>query len=511
MKPFLTLRALDVQVYRLCDDFSGAILLAMVVFSPWAFGTTEPWSIWCMNWAGFALGFLLLLKLLIRLGKGYPAPRWDHYSTRTGTLTRRRHRAHRVLTRLLAGLTLAILGYILVSALNRAADYDTDTRLFQYHPHLDWLPHSFDGHRTWFHFWMYLGLAATFWAIVDWLPGMSTHEEQAALASDPGLSGRNIPLLPGRLRALLWVLCINGSLLGTEAIAQRVTGSNKLLFLVVPQVHKQGDSQFGPYAYRANAAQFFNLIWPVCLGFWWALQRRGGGQTKAYHGLLLGAAVMGACPVISTARGGALVAAGMLVVVVFYLAGPIVVQAAKGRRGGTAAGGALGPLLLFAAVAVGLSWYWGWNSLAPRLEQIGAGYDFREDMYAAARPMAHDYPWFGTGPGTFATVFYLYLVSTDTYWPAQLHNDWLETRITFGWIGFGMALAALACVGARWFAPGGIQGSRKFVVLGWLSLAGCLIQARFDFPFQIHSTLFLFLVLCAILFGLSGNPAGGRR
>ena len=61
VKPFFTLRALDVQVYRLCDDLSGALILPMLVFGPWAFGTTQPWSIACMNAAGFALGLLLLL------------------------------------------------------------------------------------------------------------------------------------------------------------------------------------------------------------------------------------------------------------------------------------------------------------------------------------------------------------------------------------------------------------------------------------------------------------------
>jgi O-antigen ligase len=504
------LRALDVQLYRLSDDLSGALILPMVVFSPWAFGTTEPWSIWCMNWGGFALGILLLLKLFIRLGKQYPAPRWDHFSARSGTWSRHRHRATRLLTRVLAGLTLAVLGYILTSALNVAADYDTEARLFQYHQYLTWLPHSFDGHRTWFHFWMYLGLAASFWSIVDWLPGMSSSEERAALTSDKDKPGRVVPLLPARLRTLLWVLCLNGAVLGLEAIVQRVSGSNKLLFLVVPHVHKTGESQFGPYAYRANAAQFFNLLWPLCLGFWWALQRTAGVR-KAHHWLLLCAAIMAACPIISTARGGALVSAGMLLVVLFYLALPILFGGDKRTGGGSSRRGVAGLLLLFLAVVLALGWYLGWRSLEPRLEQIGEGYQYREAMYAAAQPMAKDYPLFGTGPGTFATVFYLYLVSTDTYWPAQLHNDWLETRITFGWLGFGLLLAALACVGLRWFVPGGIQGSRRFVVLAWLALAGCLVQARFDFPFQIHSTLWLFLVICAVLFGISGQTSGGRR
>jgi hypothetical protein len=54
-------------------------------------------------------------------------------------------------------------------------------------------------------------------------------------------------------------------------------------------------------------------------------------------------------------------------------------------------------------------------------------------------------------------MFQLYRFSDEVYWPEQLHNDWLETRITFGWLGFLMLLAALAGVGrhARQPAVGG--------------------------------------------------------
>jgi hypothetical protein len=88
----------------------------------------------------------------------------------------------------------------------------------------------------------------------------------------------------------------------------------------------------------------------------------------------------------------------------------------------------------------------------------------------------------------------------------QLHNDWLETRITFGWLGLVMILAALVLVLLRWFPRGGIHGSRRFIMLLWLALGGCLVHARFDFPFQIHSILFLFLVCWAILSTLSRRP-----
>ena len=481
------------------------LIFPMLVFSPWAFGTTEDWSVRVMTIAGCALGILLFAKLFIRGPKGYVAPRWENFSSHTATKTKHRHPLARLLTRSLAWLTVAVLGFCLVSAVNARSTYDPVSRLYEYHHCLAWLPHSLDSNRTWHAFWTYLGLAATFWAIRDWLLGMTPAEERAIRSggeNDPDGLAR---LLPDRLRRLLWLLCLNGALLGVECIVQRASGSSKLLFMVQPLVNPQGDSQFGPYHYRSNAAQYFNLLWPVCLGFWWVLQRVGGLRSQSRHLLLVCGAIMAAGPIISTSRGGALVTAGMLVLVVIYLtvSGDPKAESRSHDSSFVIRHSQFLMLGLFAVLTLGLGWYFGWDLLGPRMEQIGPGFQNREEMYAAAKPMAADYPVFGTGPGTFGRVFQLYLISPDTYWPEQLHNDWLETRITFGWTGFALLLAALACVILRWFAPGGIRGSRRFVTLVWLALAGCLIEARFDFPFQIHSILLLFLVFCAMLFGMS--------
>ena len=509
--PFLTLRAADVQLYRICDDLSGLLIFPMLIFSPWAFGTTQPWSIWTMNAAGYTLGILLLVKLHIRGLKGYVAPRWESFSSHSATRTRHRHPLARLFTRILAWLTLAVLAFCLVSALNAFYIYNPDTHLFESHHCLAWLPHSMDGHRTWFTFWTYLGLAGSFWAVRDWLLGMTANEERAIRGGEESDFGGSSRLLPDRLRQLLWVLCINGALLGVESIVQRASGSSKLLFIAQPLVNPGGESQFGPYAYRSNAAQYFNLVWPVCLGFWWVLQRMGGLRGKGHHVLLLCAAIMAACPIISTSRGGALVAAGILVLAVIYLTAANVFSHAWRSGGRRARWGGTAMLWLFLVLVLALGLYFGWSSLEPRMEEIGPGFQNREEMYKAAKPMAADYPLFGIGPGTFGTVFQLYLISPETYWPEQLHNDWLETRITFGWVGMALLLAALACVVLRWFVPGGMRSSRRFVVLIWLALAGCLIEALFDFPFQIHSTLFLFMVLCAMLFNMGRRSGASRR
>ena len=67
----------------------------------------------------------------------------------------------------------------------------------------------------------------------------------------------------------------------------------------------------------------------------------------------------------------------------------------------------------------------------------------------------------------------------------------------------GLIALAFGTVLLRWFARGGIHGGRRFTLLVWLALAGCLVHARYDFPFQVHSIVFLFLVICAIQFNLT--------
>jgi hypothetical protein len=127
----------------------------------------------------------------------------------------------------------------------------------------------------------------------------------------------------------------------------------------------------------------------------------------------------------------------------------------------------------------------------------------REVIYRNARRIAEDFPLLGTGPGSFASIYQLYLEQESQGWEAYLHDDWLETRITFGWVGFSLILVALLVVPCFWFFGWGIRGERALVGLIGLALMGCLGHAKFDFPLQVYSILHLFLLECVILTCLS--------
>jgi len=540
-----------IAAYYLADALSGALIVAMLIFGPWAFGTTQPWAIQCMNGTAYAAGLLLLFKLVIRHARLYHPPRWDNYSPRSGTFSRHQPAAVRRLNQILAWLTVAILAECLVSAWNAAATYTPATRVFHYKHPIEWLPHSFDAARTWSCFWQYLGLAAVFWSLSDWLGGVNPAEVSRLARQTP----RHVRP-SARLHTLIWVLGINGALLGIESIIQRESGTYRLLFLLEPRLNHDGTTEFGPYVYRSNAAQYFNLLWPLCLGLWWTLQCNANGRNQKHHWLLPCAAIMAACPIISTSRGGALISVGMLLLGMIYLSlvlprssaisSPVMANPPPSTKASaissqsdhsamfkTALLASLDQsacaspkaasqarlrnrkpaflLVAFVTTTLALGWFFGWKSLEPRMEQIDEGYEGRDAMRKSAEPMSGDYPLFGTGPGTFATVFQLYRYSEGVHWEEQVYDDWLEIRITFGWLGFGIMLAALAVTALRGFFPGGLRGLRPLVFFAWMALGGCLLHARFDIPFQIHSILLLFLAICAILLNLGrASGASGR-
>jgi len=491
------------RTHRVCDAVSEKLFFLMVIFAPWAFGTTQPWSIRVMNTAGYLAGFFLAVKLAIRFLTGYRNPRWGERGAEMEGHSREKSAPHRFLTLALAILTVLLLGYCLASAWNARATYNPDTAALDYHASISWLPHTYDQSSSWGAFWNYLAMALSFWAVRDWLLGKTAAEEMAERSQYQDSRKHRAVLLPNRLRRLLWVLSVNGGLLGLEAIIQRLDGTANLLFFMPTHDNREALAQFGPYAYRSNAAQYFNLLWPVSLGLWWNFERaarRGLRDSNAFglrarHLILVCALLMAACPIISVSRVGAVVA-----VINLAVAAVVLWNAQGSENRGTKAG-----IVVAAAVVLGLSAWMSWNDLGPRFEktEFETGLEGRNSIYDMARPMADDCPLFGTGPGTFGPLFQIYRPDTAEYWPAQLHNDWLETLITFGVFGSVLIGLALVIVLAHWFVARGIHGSSYLAVLFWAALAGCLFYARYDFPFQIYSVVFLFLVLCSALFALS--------
>jgi hypothetical protein len=466
--------------YHLLDRASGFLLLAMICAAPWLFGTTETWAMNLLNALGYGAGLILALKWVLRWITGALAVDTvmavHHPGTRPGAW----------MIRTMVILTAGVIFYCLISALNARATFLSAQQRFEYHPHLSWLPYSYDSTLTWRAFWNYLALACAFWGLRDWMLHPAANRAEAPVG------------IPERFRSLFWVITVNATVLALESIFQRLLGAERLLWLREPYDNRS-DLMFGPFVFRDNAAQYFNLAWPAVLAFWWLLREEA--RTEVWSGEKIGgrphlillpcAILIGAAPIIAGSVSGSIVTATLLLISV-----AIIFLSHRGTWR------ARSTIVLVTVSVLALGGALGWDQLAPRLRtlfQTAYTHSNPAETYENARQIALDYPLFGIGPGAFRAIYQLYRADPQQTWHAFLHDDWMEMRVTFGWVGSMLILCLLCLTLTRWFVPGGVPAPSEFIALLWASIGGCLANAKFSFPLQVYSILLLLLVILVLV------------
>lgn len=460
------------------ESAAGIAICVLAAATPWLFGTTESWSVNLMNAASLAAGAIALLSVLLRrLSREQPA------GPPPGP--------ERIWRRVFLGLNLLLLAFCAVAWLNARATFSLEDETFAYRENISWLPASYDAVLTREALVGYLACFSAFWTCRHWL---ARGWERALQAR--GDSAWLTVAANRRFRAILWVLSANATFLAIEGLLQRLSRTPKLLWLRT-SFYANPDSCFGPFAYRGNAAEYLNLIWPVALGFWWLLAReRRRSQSSARlmtDGpelmLIPGVIIMAAATVVTLSRGGALIAGALLLACLAVL----LAQKGVSKRARAAA-------VAMVAAVLGLVTFIGWESLVVRFkfEDVGE-MSGRPEIYRNAAQIAGDFPVFGAGPGAFRSVYHLYREDTRQLWHGFLHDDWLETIVTFGWTGFALILAQFVVLALWVLARGKAPASGGFMFCCGLAFAGLLVHAKFDFPFQTYSIVYTFVVLAAIL------------
>ena len=484
-------------IYWHLDTASEFLIYGILIFTPWAFATTENWAIKSVNTWNYILGALLVAKWIVRAATGFKPPRWDGPTALRGAKPA-------WIVGPLAALTIFVLAFCAVSAWNARAEYIWDEQRFEYFETYNKnLPHSYDRRASWDAFQLYLAAACFFWAVRDWVSAKTRREDRAeqehygpasigpdAIEAAGGYS-YDPSRFPARLKRLFWVICLNGSALAVQGTLQRLSGSHELLWMVRPSLNAYSWQQFGPFNYRSNGAQYLNMIWPLALAFWWALnqQRKNKLGAGSEFILLLFTGLMLAAPMIASSRGGVAIA-------VAEVLGVVAIFGYSFRKAGWWRTILVAGLLL---VVIGSAAVLNWKRLQDRLtENTYNTLGGRSVIYENAKQILKDYPIWGTGPGSFGTVYQLYRKPEDTPF-AFAHNDYLQSRATFGLVGYTAILTMLALVLAYWFLARGIPTSELFIAFLWMSIAGCLLHARFDFPLQNYSILLLFLTLLSVL------------
>lgn len=318
------------RLYSIFDFISEILIIFTIIFSPWAFGSVHDWAIWTVTIANYGIGALLLLKWWFRYTTGYLPPRWGKtaagYSHRFFTYCDIR-------TKTIAFLTVYILIYVFISIFNVKAKFNYDFSYFEFESKfINWLPKTYDQKSTILSFSIFSGLACAFWGLRDWLLGKTIVEAAytAKVASSDARKSRFKKYMgdfPIRPRRLLWILSINGGLLGLICIIQRFDGTKNLLWIYERSFDASANQSFGPFGYRSNAASYLNMIIPTTLGFYaWARKNpiyshkpTSHKDRDAYFIILPFFCIMLTSVAISLSRGGIFVCILLLVFYFCYL------------------------------------------------------------------------------------------------------------------------------------------------------------------------------------------------
>jgi O-antigen ligase len=252
---------------------------------------------------------------------------------------------------------------------------------------------------------------------------------------------------------------------------------------------------FGTLAYPNALAGYLVVAFVPVLAWLWG--KVNGRVTKA---VMLAAAggLMVFCLVLTGSRGG------FAALAVSVMAG-VLCLAPRNRMSWLVIGVvALATLaVVFAAAQRGGLMHLRQSSLGARL-----------DYWSGAARIAHDHPWFGTGPGTFGSVYTKYKTATTE--EAQLvHNSYLEMWCDSGVAAFAVFVALwVVAVGAafRLVRPStSSTGSRQagsgqggvVSVAVYAALVGWTVHGLVDFDLYVPGVAVPAFALLGILHGLT--------
>jgi O-antigen ligase len=115
--------------------------------------------------------------------------------------------------------------------------------------------------------------------------------------------------------------------------------------------------------------------------------------------------------------------------------------------------------------------------------------------------MVSDFPFFGTGFGTYRYSYYLYDNEGGTRWTTHAHNDYLETLSDGGIVGGVLFLALIGTIVISIFKMWRKRRHPGVKMLGLgiiVSFFAVIFHSIFDFSLRIPSNMFVLVLLLAL-------------
>lgn len=165
------------------------------------------------------------------------------------------------------------------------------------------------------------------------------------------------------------------------------------------------------------------------------------------------------------------------------------------------------------AVALGLGslLYFGWQQGMGRWVETSAyelTWNARRVVFAASLELWRQFPWTGTGLGTFRQAFPLVQPADLELTWFHAHSDVLEVLVTTGVVGLALLLwAGAGLVRRLWhlLRYGRRSEDRATALAAWGTLAGALAHASIDFGLTLPANAFLVAVLLGLACGVASR------
>jgi O-antigen ligase len=436
-------------------DLPRWLLLAAIVYAPWAYGCTRWWTKVLLIQSLFAITILWLCSLFLR-------QRWPRVTISAGIVA------------------LSLLGLGWFSFFNSVSSYDEFTQVFS--P----VPHPVPG---WFGAW---DAAFSLRAMLLVTALMSAFFMSMDLAANPLWR-----------RRLFLTLALSGGLLLLFGLVERTTGAQGIFW----DKSAPKSTFFATYFYHANAGAFINLTLPLVAGqAILAFRNKKGQLVRALWGFLLLVSI--AAVFVNTSRASMVI--GILIMAALAVGGTMIAirrrQTITSRPQVLATVGVVLICALILTLSLGIEgalarWNNTLDSLFASEGELWAG---RVSIYRICWLSLYAAGWFGFGPGTFSIIFPFLEREHGSESDGILryaHQDYLQTMLEWGALGFllWMILIGGGIVRATlylWKDPRAVMRQRgMWLALCALSLIGVLIHSLVDFPLQIASLQLISAVL----------------
>jgi O-antigen ligase/tetratricopeptide (TPR) repeat protein len=439
--------------------FIYRLFIFVLVFSPMAFGTVEPWSLAVMETAS-----LVALSMYL------------HGTAKSGAALYR-----------IPGIVplLLLLAYLCLQLVPLPAGV---IRLIS--------PQTYSLYGT----------SAPAVGQAGWRPlsinARATVMELFRLASYAAFYILTVQLLSRRdlLKRTVAAIAIFGAVLSLFAILQQVLSNGRIYWI---RELTQGGAFFGPYVNRNHFAGLMEMIFPVvfCLFLFHKPDFSGGSFRERISGIfdgemanvsiLLGfsAVLIGTSVFLSLSRGGVVsLSLSMLVMSILLM------RREKKRKQIRLF------ILILSLVVLCVGWF-GWKPIIERFEPAGRSEisDLRVSIWKDSVGIIKDFPVVGTGFGSYVNIYPKYRSIFDDELLNHAHNDYIElladggviASALFGWFLFEVLLTSYRAFARRrelysiYVFTGSVTG-----------LVSILFHSVVDFNLQIGANgLYFFFLL----------------